>query len=167
MYLLRVVAVEQWPDRRDRRWATGAGCAVYFAIPEPFELKAFGADGWYRSGDLGSLDEEGGLHFHSRATEMIKTGGINVAPREVEEFLALHPAVENVAVVGVPDERLAEVVVAFIVGRAGEDPSEAELRAWCAERIASFKVASCLATSIFTTDACACLAALVSASETT
>ena len=45
MYLLRVVAVEQWPDRRDRRWATGAGCAVYFAIPEPFELKAFGADG--------------------------------------------------------------------------------------------------------------------------
>ena len=101
---------------------------------------AFGADGWYRSGDLGSLDEDGGLHFHSRATEMIKTGGINVAPREVEEFLALHPAIENVAVVGVPDERLAEVVVAFVVARPGEDPSEAELRSYCADRIAGFKV---------------------------
>ena len=102
--------------------------------------KAFGADGWYRSGDLGSLDDDGGLHFHSRATEMIKTGGINVAPREVEEFLALHPAIEHVAVVGVPDERLAEVVVAFVVARAGEEPTPGELRSWCAERIASYKV---------------------------
>jgi fatty-acyl-CoA synthase len=102
--------------------------------------KAFGADGWYRSGDLGSLDDEGGLHFHSRATEMIKTGGINVAPREVEEFLAMHPAIEHVAVVGAPDERLAEVVVAFVVARAGEDPTNGELRSWCAERIASYKV---------------------------
>jgi fatty-acyl-CoA synthase len=101
---------------------------------------AFGADGWYRSGDLGSLDDEGGLYFHSRATEMIKTGGINVAPREVEEFLALHPAIDNVAVVGVPDERLSEVVVAFVVARAGEDLTEDELRSYCAERIASFKV---------------------------
>jgi acyl-CoA synthetase (AMP-forming)/AMP-acid ligase II len=71
---------------------------------------------------------------------MIKTGGINVAPREVEEFLAMHPAIENVAVVGVPDERLAEVVVAFVVARAGQDPTDGELRSWCAERIASYKV---------------------------
>ena len=77
----------------------------------------------------------------SRArTEMIKTGGINVAPREVEEFLAMHPAIENVAVVGVPDERRAEVVVAFVVAAPGDATDPAELRAWCAERIASYKV---------------------------
>jgi fatty-acyl-CoA synthase len=102
--------------------------------------RAFGPDGWYRSGDLGSLDEGGALHFHSRATEMIKTGGINVAPREVEEFLALHPAVQSAAVVGVPDERLTEVVVAFVVPRAGHTPTADELRSHCAERIAGFKV---------------------------
>lgn len=101
---------------------------------------AFGADGWYRTGDLGALDEDGALHFSSRATEMIKTGGINVAPREVEEFLAMHPAVETAAVVGVPDERLAEVVVAFVVPQPGQDPSERELRAFCSERIAGYKV---------------------------
>ena len=103
---------------------TGYLARGYLADESGASAKAFGADGWYRSGDLGSLDDEGGLHFHSRATEMIKTGGINVAPREVEEFLAMHPAIENVAVVGVPDERLAEVVVAFVVARAGEDPTD-------------------------------------------
>jgi len=81
---------------------------------------------------------------------MIKTGGINVAPREVEEFLALHPAIENVAVVGVPDERLSEIVVAFVVARAGEDLTENELRSFCASaspasrsRLASTSSESC------------------------
>lgn len=101
---------------------------------------AFGADGWYRSGDLGSLDADGNLRFSSRATEMIKTGGINVAPREVEEFLAMHEAVAAAAVVGVPDERAGEVVVAFVVPREGSPPAEEELRGFCAERIAAYKV---------------------------
>jgi fatty-acyl-CoA synthase len=119
---------------------TGYLARGYLADESGASAKAFGADGWYRSGDLGSLDEAGGLHFHSRATEMIKTGGINVAPREVEEFLALHPAVQTAAVVGVPDERLTEVVVAFVVPRTGSAPTVDELRAHCVERIASFKV---------------------------
>ncbi len=101
---------------------------------------AFGADGWYRSGDLGSVDADGNLSFSSRATEMIKTGGINVAPREVEEFLAMHDAVASAAVVGVPDPRVDEVVVAFVVPREGADPGEEELRSFCAERIAGYKV---------------------------
>ena len=101
---------------------------------------AFGADGWYRSGDLGSVDADGNLSFSSRATEMIKTGGINVAPREVEEFLAMHEAVASAAVVGVPDARVDEVVVAFVVPREGADPGEEELRSFCAERIAGYKV---------------------------
>jgi fatty-acyl-CoA synthase len=101
---------------------------------------AFGEDGWFRTGDLGSLDEQGALRFSSRATEMIKTGGINVAPREVEEFLAMHPVVHTAAVVGVPDERLSEAVVAFIVPRAGQTASEGELRTFCSERLAGYKV---------------------------
>jgi len=71
---------------------------------------------------------------------MIKTGGINVAPREVEEFLAMHEAVAAAAVVGVPDARVDEVVVAFVVPREGTHPAEEELRAFCAERIAGYKV---------------------------
>ncbi len=101
---------------------------------------AFGEDGFYRTGDLGMLDAEGALHFAARATEMIKTGGINVAPREVEDFLALHPGVRTAAVVGVPDERLAEVVVAFVVPSAGEALDGDDLRAFCRERIAGYKV---------------------------
>lgn len=101
---------------------------------------AFGDDGWYRTGDLGSLDEEGAVRFSSRATEMIKTGGINVAPREVEEFLAMHPDVDAAAVVGAPDERLGEVVVAFVVPRTGEHVTEVDLRGFCSARIAGYKV---------------------------
>ncbi|CAB4864215.1 unannotated protein [freshwater metagenome] len=101
---------------------------------------AFGADGWFHSGDLGALDEEGALTFSTRATEMIKTAGINVAPREVEEFLALHPSVRIAAVVGVADERITEAVVAFVVPQAGASVTAQELRAFCAERIAMFKV---------------------------
>lgn len=103
---------------------------------------AFGEDGWFRSGDLGWLDEENTIHFSSRATEMIKTGGINVAPREVEEFLSMHPDVHQAAVVGAPDDRLAEVVVAFVVPRPGATPSSDELRSFCAQRIAAYKVPS-------------------------
>ena len=101
---------------------------------------AFGTDGWYRSGDLGSVDAQGALTFSSRATEMIKTGGINVAPREVEEFLALHPSVRTAAVVGVADDRVAEAVVAFVVPQAGATIAAADLRVFCAERIAAYKV---------------------------
>jgi fatty-acyl-CoA synthase len=100
----------------------------------------FGPDGWYATGDLGALDADGALRFSTRATEMIKTGGINVAPREVEEFLGLHPAVVDVAVVGVPDAALDEVPVAFVVPRRGADVTAGELLAFCRERIAAYKV---------------------------
>ena len=93
-----------------------------------------------RPGDLGTIGEDGRVRFRGRLKEMIKTGGINVAPREVEEFLALHEAVAAAAVVGVPDARLDEVVVAFVVPREGAEPGEEELRAFCAERIAGYKV---------------------------
>lgn len=99
-----------------------------------------GSDGWYATGDLGALDEDGALRFSARATEMIKTGGINVAPREVEEFLGLHPDVEDVAVVGVPDPALDQVPVAFVVPRRRADVTAGELLEFCRERIAAYKV---------------------------
>lgn len=98
------------------------------------------AEGWYRTGDLGDLDPDGLLHFAARATEMIKTGGINVAPKEVEELVAHHPGVHEVAVVGAPDPKAGQVVAAFVVPVAAGGVNGSELRAWCAERVAAYKV---------------------------
>lgn len=101
---------------------------------------AFDEDRWYRTGDLGYLDNEGCMHFSARRTEMIKTAGINVAPREVEEVLAGHADIDQVAVVGVEDRDAGEVVVAFVVPAAGRSPEPAALRDWCAQTIARYKV---------------------------
>jgi fatty-acyl-CoA synthase len=94
------------------------------------------------TGEVGQIHVRGyaggGLHFSARDTEMIKTGGINVAPLEVEEFLMTHPDVLEVAVIGVEDERASEVVVAFAVARPSL--SAEQLRSWCAERLAAYKV---------------------------
>jgi fatty-acyl-CoA synthase len=105
------------------------------------ENRAFGDDGWFRTGDLGRLDEDGCLHFESRASEVIKTGGINVSPREVEELLALHPQVRDAAVAGAPHEVAGQIVVAFVVLEdPGADLGDEALRAFCAERVAAYKV---------------------------
>ena len=94
-------------------------------------------DGWVRSGDIGYVDEERVLYLVGRSREMIKTGGFQVWPAELETALRQHPAVADVAVVGVPDERLGEVPKAFVVPRA---PVEAEeLVTWCRDRLAHFK----------------------------
>ncbi len=105
------------------------------------ELTRQSFDGeFFHTGDLGFLDESGWIHFVARSTDMIKTGGINVSPQEVEEFIQQHPAVLEVGVVGIPDERLAQVPVAFVVPTPGAAPSQEELRAFCKDGIAGFKV---------------------------
>ena len=101
---------------------------------------AFDADGWFVSGDLGLIDEDGRLRFRGRIKEMVKTGGINVAPVEVEEILLTHPAVEQAYVVGVPDPRKEEVLAAVVVLREGHEITPDELRAFCRASIAAFKV---------------------------
>jgi long-chain acyl-CoA synthetase len=93
------------------------------------------ADGWLRTGDLGSLDREGYLFLMDREKDVILSGGSNIYPREVEEVLAGHPGVQEVAVIGRPDEEWGEVVVAYIVGNC----SPAELDHLCLSRIARFK----------------------------
>ncbi len=102
--------------------------------------EALDAQGWYHSGDIGSLDEQGHIMFHGRFKDMLKVGGENVAAAEVEAVLARHPAVRLAQVIGLPDERLAEVPAAYIEREAGQQASEAELIDFVRERIASFKV---------------------------
>jgi fatty-acyl-CoA synthase len=102
--------------------------------------EALDADGWYHSGDIGSLDEFGHLRFHGRFKDMLKVGGENVAAAEVEAALAAHEGVQLAQVVGLPDARLAEIPAAFVERTGTIDISEAELIDFVKERIASFKV---------------------------
>lgn len=100
--------------------------------------KVLRGSGWFDTGDLGSLDEAGRLRFHSRLKDVIKSGGINVSPIEVEQLLATHPAVRDAHVVGVADRVRGELIAAF-VDRL-EPVTGAELQAFVKARAATFKV---------------------------
>ena len=107
---------------------------------DPDKTAATFRNGWFHSGDLGVIDDEGYLSVVDRKKDMIKTGGENVASREVEETIYAHPAVKEVAIFGISDPRWIEAVTAAVVLRDGEDVSEADLIAFCRERLAGFKV---------------------------
>ncbi len=96
--------------------------------------------GWLHSGDLGTMDGDGYVRIVGRLKDMIIRGGENVYPREVEEFLFTNPAVQEVQVFGVPDRKFGEQVCAWIKLRAGHSVSEEDVRAFCKDRIAHFKV---------------------------
>ncbi|HEY8156084.1 MAG TPA: AMP-binding protein [Myxococcota bacterium] len=100
----------------------------------------FDADGYFRTQDGGSLDAEGHLHWTGRLSNLIKTGGANVSPVEIEESLAKHPSVKVAAVVGVEHPTLGEIVVLCAVPVSGAKIDEAELRGWLRERLAAYKV---------------------------
>ncbi len=102
--------------------------------------QVFTADGFFLTGDLGMVDEEGFLHLIGRRKEMIIRGGFNVYPREVEDRLHAHPAVLDVAVVGLPDEILGEVACACIVPVEGAIVTGEEIRDFCREVLADYKV---------------------------
>ena len=110
----------------------------YFNRPDA-TAEAIDADGWFHTGDIGHLDAGGYLYIDDRLKDMIITGGENVYPTEVEAALAEHPAVAEVAVIGVPDERWGETVKALVVTRAGHDVDEQELLDHTRERIAGYK----------------------------
>ena len=96
--------------------------------------------GWLRTGDLGSMDDDGFLTLRDRSKDVVISGGSNIYPREVEETLLTHPSVAEVSVVGMPDREWGEIVVAFVVAReADRPPAEAELDAHCLTHIARFK----------------------------
>jgi acyl-CoA synthetase (AMP-forming)/AMP-acid ligase II len=95
--------------------------------------------GWHHTGDIGYLDEDGWLYLVDRAKDMIISGGFNVYSAEVEQALLAHPAVQDCAVVGLPDEKWGERVVAVVQPRAGSSPSPDDLRAFARARIGSVK----------------------------
>jgi long-chain acyl-CoA synthetase len=97
---------------------------------------------WLHTGDLGYLDEDGYLFIVDRKKDLIKTSGYQVWPREIEEVLAVHPGVAEVGVAGVIDPAKGEAVRAWVVLRAGHHATEAELRAFCREHLAPYKVPS-------------------------
>jgi long-chain acyl-CoA synthetase len=94
---------------------------------------------WLHTGDLGYLDEDSFLFIVDRHKDLIKSSGYQVWPREVEEVLAAHPCVQEVGVAGVPDSVKGEVVKAWVVKRAGTNPTVDELRAYCKQNLAPFK----------------------------
>jgi long-chain acyl-CoA synthetase len=97
-------------------------------------------DGWLRTGDAGFYDADGYLFLHDRVKDMIVSGGENIYPAEIENVLAKHPAVADVAVIGVPDERWGEAVKAIVVKAEGADPSEQELISFTREYLAGYKL---------------------------
>ena len=109
----------------------------YFQDPEA-TATAF-RDGWFHTGDFGIRTPDGFVFYTGRMKDMLKVGGFNVAPQEVEEYLRTHDAVEDVAATGAPDVRLGEVVVAFVRPRPGAQIDEAALRDFCAGHLANFK----------------------------
>lgn len=112
-------------------------CAGYWQAPDATADSRIGP--WFRTGDIGRVDEEGYLYVVDRKKDIIISGGENVASREVEDLVGTHPAVAQVAVIGLADERWGEVVCAVVVPVAGESFDADELIAWTDGRLAGFK----------------------------
>jgi fatty-acyl-CoA synthase len=110
----------------------------YWQQPEATR-QAFSAEGWFRTGDVGYRDADGFLYVCDRVKDMIITGGENVYPAEVESVLAGHPAIAEVAVVGAPDPRWGEAVVAVLALKPGQSLDLEQLQAFASERLARYK----------------------------
>jgi fatty-acyl-CoA synthase len=109
----------------------------YFERPDA--TAAVFHQGWLRTGDMGAMDANGYVHFHDRLKDMVKTGGLNVYSQEVERALQKHPAVREVAILGVPSERWGEEVVAVVVARDGQELVGDDVIAFAKQQLASYK----------------------------
>lgn len=115
-----------------------ANMAGYWNMPEA-TAKTIDPQGWLRTGDAGYMDEDGYVYIHDRVKDMIISGGENVYPAEVENAIFGHPAVADVAVIGVPDEKWGEAVKACVVLKPGQHATADEIIAWARQRIAGYK----------------------------
>jgi len=118
---------------------SAANMAGYFDNPAA-TAETIDAQGWLRTGDAGSVDADGFLYLHDRVKDMIISGGENIYPAEVENAIFGHPAVAEVAVIGVPDDKWGEAVKAVIVPVPGAPRDDASVIAWAAQRIARYKL---------------------------
>ena len=128
------------------RGEQGEICVRGYALMKGYDGDAAGtamviqSDGWLKTGDLGVMREDGCLRITGRSRDVIIRGGENIYPREVEEFLYTHPKVGEVQVVGIPNQRLGEIVVAWIRLRPAQQATEEEIRDWCQGQIAYYKI---------------------------
>ncbi len=139
---IRIVAEdgsEQPPGQPGEIWVRGPQVVAGYWNNPAATAAAFG-DGWFRSGDIGALDADGYLTVLDRVKDVIIRGGENVYSAEVEAVLQEHPAVDEVAVVGLPDRDLGEIVAAVVVPAEGKNPAPEELRDYAATHLAAFKV---------------------------
>jgi long-chain acyl-CoA synthetase len=135
-------------DEEDRDVSPGTWGEVVFRGPNvmlgywnrPEDTRTAMRGGWFHTGDIGYLDEDGYLYLVDRVKDMINTAGLKIWPREVEEVLYRHPAVRECAVVGMPDPMRGEIARAFVVLGPGAAPSDAELDAHCRAHLATYKV---------------------------
>jgi fatty-acyl-CoA synthase len=102
--------------------------------------EAIDENGWMHTGDLATMDEQGYVRVVGRIKDMVIRGGENVYPREIEEFLYTHPDVADVQVIGVPDERYGEELMAWVIPRSGASPTEEQIREFCRGQIAHYKI---------------------------
>lgn len=110
----------------------------YYKQPE--ETAKVIKDGWFHTGDVGTIDEDGFVYHHGRVKDMIITGGMNVFPAEVESVLLRNENILFSSVIGLPDDKMGEVLGAFLVKRPGSNLSEQEVKKYCRENAASYKV---------------------------
>jgi len=102
--------------------------------------EAIDAQGWMHTGDLATMDAQGYVNIVGRIKDMVIRGGENIYPREIEEFLYRHPKVQDVPVVGIPDQKYGEELCAWVILRPGQALSEVEIKAFCKGQIAHYKV---------------------------
>jgi fatty-acyl-CoA synthase len=143
---VEVKVVDPATGRTVPRGETGELCTRGYCVmlgywnDEGATREAIDAARWMHTGDLASMDDEGYVKIVGRIKDMIIRGGENVYPREIEEFLYTHPAVADVQVIGVPDDRYGEVVCAWVIAKAGAEVDEEELKDFCRDKIARFKI---------------------------
>jgi fatty-acyl-CoA synthase len=109
----------------------------YLRVPRE---DTFDDEGFFRTGDCGFVDDEGRLHWHGRLSDIIKTGGANVSPLEIDSVITECPGVKIAATVGIPHPTLGEIVVACVVPEAGASLDESQVRAFVSKRLSSYKV---------------------------
>jgi len=141
-----VKIVSPWSDEPVEIGERGELCTRGYLVMKGYDedpegtARAIDSDGWLHTGDLAVMRQDGCFHISGRLKEMIIRGGENIYPREIEEFLHGHPKIADVYVVGLPDERLGESVLAWIRLKSGESMTEEEVRDYCRGRIAHFKI---------------------------
>ncbi|MDL9948622.1 AMP-binding protein [Gordonia sp. ABSL11-1] len=142
---VRIVSLEDGeevnvPDSPGELWLRGPAVTRGYWNNPAADAEAFDGDNWFRTGDIARLDADGDMYLVGRVKDVIKTGGESVAAIEVERVIAAHPAVNQVAVVGAPDQRWGETIVAVVSLKPGQDLDLDQVRDHCAGHLARFKL---------------------------